>query len=578
VGTRWESLGAPYAGGIEGPDRHGTQRAIVPEAVAKRSIRTGPDLGSERHSRTSLLPKCGKAATTCPWGAYPPAVSATDPDRRAARGVADDGLTSPVQTDPTPETNASGRSRFARSTVVGAVLTVLIGVSAAGIAAVLHDDEAPHPAVWDSRVEPLAAFVEAQLGLQFDHPVYVDLLTTKQFRERSQPSDIDRNGRDRSTLDRTVPLLRALSVVPPDLDLYNATDQLRGSSVLGTYSVVDERIHIRGEDFTPAVRFILVHELVHALRDQVVDLEARFADLGRDPARQSAFRALLEGDADRVQSAWRDSLDDEGLRELDDELARLEPPDSAGSAQVPDIVKSFAAAPTLLGKTLITVVLGQGRRGALDDLFLTPPTTEEQLLDPWALVHDHQGYLSTDLPVPPRGDEPADHGTFGAVSWLLVLAERLSPSQALRAAEGWGGDAYVAFDHDGDECLRIRYAADSKPDRLEMRAALSKWIQRGPAGSARLAQEGRELWLEACATLGGESASDFNGPRTALTLAILHSEVSAELARSGYDFDEARCGADLLIDRYRPRAIRNLLPREPQVHRLVMPCLPAGSG
>ena len=505
-------------------------------------------------------------------------VSASDPGGHGATDVADDGLTSPVETDPALAMNASGRSPLARSTVVGAVLTALIALSAAGIAAVLRDDDVPHPAAWDSRVEPLAAFVETQLGRRFDHPVYVDLLTTKEFREQSRPSDVDRNGQDRSTLDRTVPLLRALSVVPADLDLYNTTDQLRGTSALGSYSVVDEHIRIRGDDFTPAVRFTLVHELAHALRDQEVDLEARLDGLGSDPARQSAFRALLEGDADRVQSAWRDSLDDEGLRELEDELARLAPPDSAGSARVPSIVKSFAAAPTLLGRTLITVVLRQGRRGALDDLFLTPPTTEEQLLDPWALVADHQGYLSTDVPVAAPGDELADHGTFGAVSWLLVLAERLSPSEALRAAEGWGGDAYVSFDHDGAECLRIRYAADSKRDRQEMRAALGKWIHRGPPGSARLAQDGRELLFEACATAGGESAADSDQPRMALTLAIRHSEVSAELARTGYAFDQARCGADLLIDRYPSQAIGKLLPRERRIHQILMPCLPPGSG
>lgn len=505
-------------------------------------------------------------------------MSATDSGGQATPGVADDGFTSPpMETEPAPGIDAVGRSRLARGTVVGAVLIALIALSAAGVAAVLRDDDAPHPAAWDSRVEPLAQFVESELGLHFAHPVYVDLLAAKEFREQSRPSDIDRNGEDRISLDRTVPLLRALSVVPADLDLYNSANQLRGTSALGYYSVVDKRIRIRGEDFTPAVQSTLVHELVHALRDQQVDLGARFGDLGRDPARQSAFRALLEGDADRVQSAWRGTLDAEGRRQLADELSREEPTDSDRSARVPPIVKSFARAPTLLGRTLLTVVLRQGRSGALDDLFLTPPTTEEQLLDPWALVHDHQGYLSTDVPVVPRGDVLADQGTFGAVSWLLVLAERLSPSEALEAAEGWGGDAFVAFDHDGAECLRIRYAADSKRDRQEMSAALAKWIRRGPQGSARLAQDGRELWLEACATAGGGSVMDSDHTRKALALAILHSDVSADLARSGYDFDEARCGADLLIDRYSPPAIKDLLPRERRVHTIIRPCLPPGS-
>ena len=70
---------------------------------------------------------------------------------------------------------------------------------------------------------------------------------------------------------------------------------------------------------------------------------------------------------------------------------------------------------------------------------------------------------------------------------------------------------------------------------------------------------------------------DSDHTRKALALAILHSDVSADLARSGYDFDEARCGADLLIDRYSSPAIKDLLPRERRVHTIIRPCLPPGS-
>ena len=39
------------------------------------------------------------------------------------------------------------------------------------------DDGPGHPDEWDPRVADLAAFVEDERGLDFDHPVYVDFLT-----------------------------------------------------------------------------------------------------------------------------------------------------------------------------------------------------------------------------------------------------------------------------------------------------------------------------------------------------------------------------------------------------------------
>ena len=49
------------------------------------------------------------------------------------------------------------------------------------------------------------------------------------------------------------------------------------------------------------------------------------------------------------------------------------------------------AAPYDLGQALLAVAIQQGGDGAVDDLFRSPPTTEEQQLDPWTLLADHQG-------------------------------------------------------------------------------------------------------------------------------------------------------------------------------------------
>ena len=52
----------------------------------------------------------------------------------------------------------------------------------------------------------------------------------------------------------------------------------------------------------------LVHELTHVLQDQHFDLEAKTKEVEDDSAASSASDALVEGDARRIESEWRNSL------------------------------------------------------------------------------------------------------------------------------------------------------------------------------------------------------------------------------------------------------------------------------
>ena len=128
----------------------------------------------------------------------------------------------------------------------------------------------------------------------------------------------------------------------------------------------------------------------------------------------------------------------------------------------------------------------QGGDTAVDDLFRSPPRTEEQQLDPWTLVVDHQGFLNVPAPELPEGAESIDDGAFGALTWLMVLSERLPAAQALTAVDGWGGDAYAAYDQNGVSCVSVDYRADTPRDLAQMKSALQAWVAKGPKGSPSL--------------------------------------------------------------------------------------------
>ena len=183
----------------------------------------------------------------------------------------------------------------------------------------------------------------------------------------------------------------------------------------------------------------------------------------------------------------------------------------------------------------------------MDNLFRSPPSTEEQQLDPWTLVADHQGYLSVPKPELGDGDEGIDDGTFGALGLFLVLSERLPAEQALTAADGWGGDSYAAFERDGVSCVRIHYRGDTPDDLVEMKTAMETWIAKLPKGPARVSRDGTTVNFESCDPGANAPKVAAGKSMDALAFALSRTYLSVSLVESGLDVPTGRCAADRLV-------------------------------
>ena len=205
----------------------------------------------------------------------------------------------------------------------------------------------------------------------------------------------------------------------------------------------------------------LVHELTHALQDQYFDVGTRFDLVKDDDTAAAAYRTLVEGDARRVETAWRESLDKKSRKALEASLIEQGAEVAEDAKDVPEVLKTLMAAPYDFGEAMLRVAVADGGDGAVDGLFRVPPTTEEHQLDPWTLVQDRQSPLPVRKPRLLPGDESFDDGPFGAIGWLIVLGERLPAKQALTATDGWGGDSLVAFERDGTTCVRVNYKGDT---------------------------------------------------------------------------------------------------------------------
>lgn len=421
------------------------------------------------------------------------------------------------------------------------------------------DDGSDYPSAWDKRVMPYVKIAEKQRGLRFFHPVEVDFLSDADFEKQVTSKEEDLTDEDREEIEQATGMLRAIGLIHGDVDLFEEVNQLHGSAVIGLYSYKDERIRIRGKELGPAERSTLVHELTHALQDQHFDIGKHQEELDKDDestSSETAYDALVEGDASRVETAYRESLSAKQRAALDRAQAKAAKGSGRKTADVPEIFKTLLGAPYALGEAMLELSVKLDGNDAVDRLFRNPPETEEHLLDPWTLIKDHQDAAEVPEPKLDKGEKEFDSGDFGALGWYVVLAERLPLMDALDAVDGWGGDSYVAFERDEVSCVRVNYRGDREADLAEMHAALRSWVEGGPDGSASVKLDGNVLMFDSCDP-GPAAGKGRDASKDAVQLALTRTYASLGFLNSGAPAGLSRCAANKMVHVFRWQSLND---------------------
>ena len=431
------------------------------------------------------------------------------------------------------------------------LVVLLVASGGAGVATQRADEQDAYPDEWAAPVRPYVDIVEDERDLAFKHPVEVEFLSDEDFRREITADEAELTDKDREEIEQVTGLLRAFGLIEGELDLFEAANDLRGEGVIGYYSYDDEIIRIRGTTLTPTSTTTLVHELTHALQDQHFDLGKRQKELenDKDSAGGTAFDALVEGDARRIETAYRDGLSDEERAELDEEQASEWDEYEGDVADIPGILKMFSQAPYTLGEAMLRLVVAIDGNDAVDALFREPPTTEEHLIDPWTLLEDEDTALEVGAPRLRAGEEKFDAGELGAMTWYVLLAERIPVVDALDAVDGWGGDAYLAFERDGLTCVRINHESDTAVDRQQMHDALQTWDAALPGAPASVERDGAVITFESCdpgtgTDVGTDSSDD------AVQLALVRTYLAADIYDGSGQQELSRCFADKVIHEF----------------------------
>ena len=318
----------------------------------------------------------------------------------------------------------------------------------------------------DATVAEISAFVSQVRQLPFERPVEVTLLAEEDFTARVREDALE----DLDQLAETKAVLVALALLPDDIDLAEVLSSFLGDSVVGFYDPETDELVVRGATLTPYVRSTLAHELTHALDDQHFELHRPALDDADDES-GVGFAALVEGNAVSVQRAYEQTLSADERTRLQEEEAAL----AAGIdlSKVPRVLPALIGFPYGVGPTVIDALLAEGGQRRVDEAFASPPLTSEQAIDPasW-LAGDAEPVQVT----PPAADgEVFDQGVVGMWGLVILLEEELGQRDAFAAADGWGGDWYVAWKDGDDTCVRTTVVMDSDGDLGDLRIALEEW-------------------------------------------------------------------------------------------------------
>ena len=410
------------------------------------------------------------------------------------------------------------------------------------------------PATWDKRIEPIADIAAELRGLSFEHPVPVRFLTPAKFEKALQADQGELSKEDRAELQHVTGLLRALGLLAGDIDLEKAISGFQGGAVLAYYSFEDEQITVRGKTITPSVRATLVHELTHVLQDQnfqIGDLFKRLdkqSEKGPASSAGSVLQAITEGDAERVRYRYQASLTPRQRQVLTQALARETAAARQRVADIPPLVVTELSSPYVLGSALVEAVAAEGGSGAIDALLRKPPTHESVLFDPYRVIARETGATKVAVPSLEPGEKEFESGELGVLTWYFMLAERLPLTQALAAADGWGGDAYIGFDRGSTACAELTFAGRSPADTTRMATALSAWAAATP-GEQTVTPDGKSVSVASCDPGAGvPGAADTSSD--AMNLLATRVGLTVGLTKSGLPVTGARCVANRLVNTF----------------------------
>ncbi len=397
----------------------------------------------------------------------------------AACGFGSGSADSDPTTAPTTSTSTAATTVATTTTTVATTTTTTIPTTTTSTLPPLP----PLPEALAAQVDELIDATESIRGLSFLSPPRIEVLTPDEVTERRREGleeDLDPD-----ELEPEAAFYALFGILDPETDLYAFYTDFYSAGTLAYYDLEDQQlvVPLAGDTLNEYEKWILVHELTHALTDQhhpeigdryeAADEDGDFDEIG-------ALLGLLEGEAVLVQSIYLDALPTEQRNEVVT-IGRARSNDSFQSA--PSFFRDLLRFPYTNGSLLTADLHRRGGMEALNQAFDRPPVSTEQVMHPDRYV-DQEAPAEVTIPeVTLDGYELFEEGTWGERGWRILLDHYLGASAAAQAADGWGGDRYQIYwnDETSEVIFVVEYTADSFGDASELAGAIGLLVEIGMA-------------------------------------------------------------------------------------------------
>ncbi len=267
---------------------------------------------------------------------------------------------------------------------------------------------------------------------------------------------------DQAELREARELYTSLGLLPANVDLEALLLEVLGEQIVGYYDPEGQRLVVRDDvmrslarSSVDEARVVLVHELVHALQDQHLQLGV-LNEVERDSDADNAYRSLVEGDATLAMVAYvlaAQGTPLEGITSDPDVLERFFESGAATSGadaldRAPAILRVTLMAPYTRGALFCGDRHRTGGWSTVDQAHRVLPVSSEQILHP-------DKYSAGELPDPialspapvleSLGYVRVQEDTLGELELSIYLAQGTSTDQDAPAAAGWSGDRLAVY-------------------------------------------------------------------------------------------------------------------------------------
>jgi hypothetical protein len=288
----------------------------------------------------------------------------------------------------------------------------------------------------------------------------------------------------REDFERTVPdsfyrrrtsAWRAIGVIPPDADIRESLLRFSTGQVVGYYDpATKELVYIGDAELDLTERYVLAHELTHALDDQHFDLTRLDPIAARcDDEAFMAGLGAVEGSAQFFATQVLIRFPSGGLGDL------IGASGDAPSLQgVPPFITNLELWPYTAGMAFISTLDIRGGTQAVNQALRDLPVSTEQVIHPERYPNDvpHRVDVPDLAPRLGPGWRDLDVMLVGE-AWLQIMLElRLDDAESAIAASGWDGGLYRAWSSGDRSAVVLSTVWDTAEDAQEFADVIADWF------------------------------------------------------------------------------------------------------